>query len=73
MVLSFGAVTVFQNLLPGAGVPPRWESAYAHISNGLYVNTLANRWVLRFWPTPPPASRTATPSYMPQGRTGVIA
>jgi NAD(P)H-quinone oxidoreductase subunit 5 len=72
MVISFGAVTVFQNLLPGAGVPPRWEGFYAHVSNGLYVNTLANRWVLWFWPTPPPAPRTATPSWMPR-HTGVIA
>jgi len=69
MVLSFGAVTVFQNLLPGAGAPPRWEPIYAHVSNGLYVNTLANRWVLWFWP-PPPAPRTATPSWMPR-RPGV--
>jgi NAD(P)H-quinone oxidoreductase subunit 5 len=53
IILSFGIVTVFQGLLPGQSEQPKWEALYAHISNGLYVNTLANRWVLKFWPSPP--------------------
>jgi len=53
IILSFGAVTLFQGLLPGQAREPKWLALYAHISNGLYVNTLANRWILRFWPSPP--------------------
>jgi len=26
---------------------------YAHVSNGFYVNTLANRLVVWLWPNPP--------------------
>jgi NAD(P)H-quinone oxidoreductase subunit 5 len=54
IVVSFAIVTGFQILLPGQLKQPRWQALYAHLSNGLYVNTLANRWVLRFWPSPPP-------------------
>jgi NAD(P)H-quinone oxidoreductase subunit 5 len=53
IILSFGMVTLFQSLLPGAAAQPRWKALYAHISNGFYVNTLANRWVLGLWPSPP--------------------
>jgi NAD(P)H-quinone oxidoreductase subunit 5 len=53
IILSFGVVTVFQGLLPGQSTEPKWEALYAHLSNGLYVNTFANRWILRFWPSPP--------------------
>lgn len=56
VVLSFGALTVCQSLLPRQAGKPKWQALYAHISNGFYVNTLANRWVLRFWPSPPPSS-----------------
>lgn len=54
VVLAFAAVTVFQSVLPGKADAPRWQAAYVHLANGLYVNTLANRLVLRFWPSPPP-------------------
>jgi NAD(P)H-quinone oxidoreductase subunit 5 len=37
---------------------PLWHALHIHLSNGLYVNTLANRAVLRFWPAPPPLART---------------
>jgi NAD(P)H-quinone oxidoreductase subunit 5 len=53
IILSFGVVTVFQSLLPGRSAGARWEALYAHLSNGLYVNTVANRWILRRWPIPP--------------------
>ncbi len=55
VVLSFGGVTLFQILLPGPGRRPRWQRLYAHIANGLYLNTLANRWILAVWPNPPQA------------------
>jgi NAD(P)H-quinone oxidoreductase subunit 5 len=54
VIISFGALTVFQNLLPYRQDKASWQSLYALISNGLYVNTLANRWVIRLWPSPPP-------------------
>jgi NAD(P)H-quinone oxidoreductase subunit 5 len=55
ILLSFAVVTIFQSILPGQSKEPRWEALYAHLSNGLYVNTFANRWILRFWPIPPAA------------------
>lgn len=57
VLISFAAVTLFQGLLPGRDGTPLWRALYAHVSNGFYVNTLANRWVLRFWPAPPSAPK----------------
>ncbi len=59
IIFGFGVVTVFQGLLPGRSSGAKWSALYAHLSNGLYVNTIANRWLLRVWPSPPqqPASR----------------
>jgi NAD(P)H-quinone oxidoreductase subunit 5 len=57
IIVSFSIVTAFQSLLPGQSKQPRWEAMYAHLSNGLYINTLANRWVLRHWPSPPTRAR----------------
>lgn len=54
VVLGFGALTVFQNLMPRHAGEPRWQALHIHIANGFYVNTLANRLVLRIWPSPPP-------------------
>ena len=59
VVLSFGALTLFQNMLARQTREPRWQALHAHFANGLYVNTLANRLVLRFWPSP---RRLATPA-----------
>lgn len=53
VVFSFAVVTLFQSVVPRQATKPRWQALYAHVSNGLYVNTLANRWVLRYWPSPP--------------------
>ena len=66
VVLAFAAVTVFQSLLPGKAATPRWQALHVHLANGLYVNTLANRLVLRFWPSPPPRTG-ATPSTTASG------
>ena len=65
VVLAFAAVTVLQSLLPGKATEPRWQALHTHIANGLYVNTLANRLVLRFWPSPPPIRNGRTGSIMP--------
>jgi NAD(P)H-quinone oxidoreductase subunit 5 len=57
VVLSFALVTFLQGLVrrqPGA---PRFQALYAHVANGLYLNTLANRLVLRVWPLPAQPAR----------------
>lgn len=50
VIVAFAALTLFQSLLPWVAGPSSWHSLYAHVSNGFYLNTIANRWVLRFWP-----------------------
>lgn len=60
VVLGFAAITVFQNVLPRHAGEPRWQALYAHLSNGLYANTLANRLVIRLWPAPPPPPLSST-------------
>jgi NAD(P)H-quinone oxidoreductase subunit 5 len=50
VVGSFAVVTFLQGLVPGDGGATRWPAIYAAISNGLYVNTLANRSILALWP-----------------------
>ena len=69
VVLSFGMVTILQTLLPSRMRQPRWQALYTHLANGLYVNTIANRLVIRFWPSPPP--KLGRPSYIePRLRSG---
>ncbi len=53
VVCGFAAITIVQGLLPGRMESPSWQRWHAHIANGFYVNTIANRLVLRFWPTTP--------------------
>ncbi len=53
VVLTFAAITVLQSLLPGKSAGPAWQALYVHVANGFYVNTLANRLLLRLWPSPP--------------------
>jgi NAD(P)H-quinone oxidoreductase subunit 5 len=50
VVVSFAVVTFLQGLVPAKAGEPRWQALYAHVANGLYVNTLANRLVLHYWP-----------------------
>jgi NAD(P)H-quinone oxidoreductase subunit 5 len=49
-VISFAAVTLFQNQMMRRADAPFWIAAYVHLRNGLYLNTLANRLVLTLWP-----------------------
>jgi len=51
VIVSFAALTVFQNLMARHAAEPFWQAAYVHLSHGLYLNTLANRVLLRFAPT----------------------
>ena len=50
VVAGFAAVSVLQGRLPGAAGETRWLALHVHLSNGLYVNTFANRLALRLWP-----------------------
>jgi NAD(P)H-quinone oxidoreductase subunit 5 len=50
VVTSFAVVTFLQGLVPGDRGTPRSQALYAHVANGLYVNTVANRLLLRYWP-----------------------
>lgn len=55
VVAGFAALTIgqasFITAKPG-GSTPEWAKAfYVHAHNGLYVNAIANRLVLRLWPT----------------------
>jgi NAD(P)H-quinone oxidoreductase subunit 5 len=50
IIVSFAFVILFQGLVPRDDGRARWRGIYALIANGLYVNTFANRLVLRFWP-----------------------
>ena len=59
VVASFAALTLLQARLPGPAADPRWLALHAHAANGFYVNTLANRLVIRFWPAPPPRASNA--------------
>jgi len=49
-VISFAAVTLFQNQMMRRADARFWIAAYVHLRNGLYLNTLANRLVLAMWP-----------------------
>jgi NAD(P)H-quinone oxidoreductase subunit 5 len=53
VVLSFATVVFLQGVIPRRAREPRWQALYAHVANGLYVNTLANRLVIQFWPSRP--------------------
>ena len=53
VVLSFAALTILQDQLARRATAPRWQALHVHLANGLYVNTLTNRLVLRFWPSGP--------------------
>ncbi|MCU0985939.1 MAG: oxidoreductase [Acetobacteraceae bacterium] len=52
MVTAFAAITVLQSEMSRHTRSPFWQAVYVHLSHGLYVNTLANRWAARFRPAP---------------------
>lgn len=59
MVIGFVFLALFLVLLFFQTQLPEWErqrfyrSLYVHARNGFYFTTLANRLVLRVWPTHP--------------------
>ncbi len=50
VVLSFAAVVFLQSVIARRAREPKWQALYAHVANGFYVNTLANRLVIQLWP-----------------------
>jgi len=60
VVAAFAVIVFLQNWVPGRFTAPRWRAIYAHVSNGLYANTLANRIVVRLWPAAAPKSLSPT-------------
>jgi NAD(P)H-quinone oxidoreductase subunit 5 len=50
VLASFAAVTLLQNTLPYRPEGGTWQALHTHLANGLYVNTVVNRWVLAWWP-----------------------
>jgi NAD(P)H-quinone oxidoreductase subunit 5 len=54
LVAGFAALTIGQSSFiagKGAGTPDWARAFFVHARNGLYVNTIANRLVLKLWPT----------------------
>ena len=56
VIAAFAGLTAFQIAAFGHVDGPRWRALHAHVANGLYLNTLANRWLLRLWPARPSAT-----------------
>ncbi len=50
-VLAFAGVTVLQQAIGRANASPWGRAFYVHVASGFYVNTIANRLVLNWWPT----------------------
>ncbi len=59
VVVSFAALTIFQNQMARHAADPFWQAAYVHLRHGLYLNTLANRLLLK---AAPAIERRAGPS-----------
>ena len=50
VIFAFAGVTWLQGQMGSVVATPWGQAVYVHLSQGLYVNTLANRLALRFWP-----------------------
>ena len=60
VILAFTALTAFQIAVVGHVDGPRWRALHTHVTNGFYLNTLANRWLLRLWPPRPSPAPVAS-------------
>ena len=56
---AFAGVTWLQSQMGAIGATPWGRALHVHLSHGLYVNTLANRLALRFWPVRARAARAS--------------
>ncbi len=53
IVIFMTGLVCLQLRAPGGTGSAAWARAYALVSSGFHLNTIANRWVLRFWPAAP--------------------
>lgn len=56
VVAMMTALVCLQLRTPSMSRSAAWARAYLLAANGFYLNTIANRWVLRLWPAPPSPS-----------------
>jgi NAD(P)H-quinone oxidoreductase subunit 5 len=61
ILVVFAAALLFQALLPRLHSRAWCRALYVHLHNGLYVNTLVSRLILRLWPFHPKASTHTQP------------
>jgi NAD(P)H-quinone oxidoreductase subunit 5 len=62
VIVSFAALTAFQTQMARRSAAPFWQAAYVHLRHGLYLNTIANRCLLRLAPAarrPAPGQQVA--------------
>ncbi|MGC8536094.1 MAG: NADH-quinone oxidoreductase subunit L [Rhizomicrobium sp.] len=61
ILAGFAMALLLQNSAIEAPRANALRALYVHLANGLYVNTLANRWAITLWPgaVPPPRTNTA--------------
>jgi len=59
VIVAFAGVTWLQSQVGAISATPWGRALYVHLSHGLYVNTLANRLALRFWPVRAKAARAS--------------
>lgn len=52
VIASFAGVTMLQSQLGRVASTGWGQALYVHLSQGLYLNTIANRLALRLWPAP---------------------
>jgi NAD(P)H-quinone oxidoreductase subunit 5 len=50
VTVCFAALTIFQSQMARRAAEPFWQAAYVHLRHGLYLNTLANRFLVRMEP-----------------------
>jgi len=65
VIVSFAALTAFQTQMARRRADPFWQAAHVHLRHGLYLNTIANRCLLRL----APAARRPAPQVAQWPRT----
>lgn len=50
VLAAFLSVLWLQVRFSSGSIGSRWQAAYVHFYNGLYISSYANRWIRRYWP-----------------------
>ena len=61
ILAGFAIALLIQNSAVDAPHSRTLKALHAHLANGLYVNTLANRWAITLWPGAAPPPRVTPP------------